>query len=413
MVDTRARDLQTFLTESAKVWFFVLFLFAGYYKMDPRVAFIQTYIDITLLSLILSFLLFFCHILKNSFIQKISRNFVKVAILYLSLTLCLFGSLLYSQSRIYGLDKALRFAFITGWAFFGAAFLVSDFSSLRKFCWAIAAISTVMALDAITNYPGVGRIGFVTALGSNYIALARAGGLGFLTTTIFLLLIEQKPLTKIFLYGVASLQLWAALTAGARGPVLSLTFSLFFFFVLSSKSFPFIRVERYVLRLGAMILCVFIILVIIGEGIFPTFVFRTRVLMTEVGASALTRFELYQEALELWARSPVWGSGVGQFSIAVTGEDVRLYPHNILLELGAETGLVGVFFFVVMVGIAFVKPLATLKSQMGLTKITTRYLLTTLSFTLMNAMVSGDLNDNRILFTYIALSTNFQYFTKK
>lgn len=32
-------------------WVFVCFLFAGYYKADPRLGFIQTHIDITLLFL--------------------------------------------------------------------------------------------------------------------------------------------------------------------------------------------------------------------------------------------------------------------------------------------------------------------------------------------------------------------------
>ncbi|MEM2164053.1 MAG: hypothetical protein QXR62_06520, partial [Candidatus Bathyarchaeia archaeon] len=81
----------------------------------------------------------------------------------------------------------------------------------------------------------------------------------------------------------------------------------------------------------------------------------------------------------------------------------RLYPHNIILELGAELGLIGVLIFAMMIGMAFAKSLVTLGAQRGFGKIATRYLLVVCCFTLLNAMVSGDINDNRILFTSVAL----------
>ncbi|MEM2592676.1 MAG: O-antigen ligase family protein, partial [Thermofilaceae archaeon] len=253
------------------------------------------------------------------------------------------------------------------------------------------------------GYRGIGQVGFVTALGSNYIALARAGGLGLLATVALLLPTERRLLMRLGLWTMVTLQLWATLIAGARGPVLALILSLALFFALSARGFPFIRIERYALRLGVLMLCVLAIFGVVGQEMFSTLTFRFQVLVTEVGVSALTRFALYREALKLWARSPIWGNGVGQFSVAVTGEDVRLYPHNIILELGAELGLIGVLIFAMMIGMAFAKSLVTLGAQRGSAKAATRYLLVVCCFALLNAMVSGDINDNRMLFTSIAL----------
>lgn len=126
----------------------------------------------------------------------------------------------------------------------------------------------------------------------------------------------------------------------------------------------------------------------------------------------MTRFALYREALDLWAHSPIWGIGIGEFGIAVTGQDVQEYPHNIILELGVETGLIGVLVFVTMLIVAFARPVITLSAQRGLAKTATRYLLVACCFALLNAMVSGDINDNRMLFTWIALVASVSRFQK-
>lgn len=410
--NTRSHSTQASLAKSAGEWLFALFLFAGYYKADPRLAFIQAHVDITVLFLILSFCAFLYRVFKKPFAQRISMSFAKATVLFILLIACFLGSMLYTESRQYGYDKALRFIVLTGWAFFGAGLLITNFPSLRRFSWAIGAISTVMAIDAFAGYPGIGQVSFVTALGSNYIALARAGGLGLLATVAFLLPAERRSLTKPALWGMAALQLWAALSAGARGPVLALILSLAFFFALSARGFPSIRIERYALRLGVVMLCVLAILGVVGQEMFSTLAFRSQVLVTEGGSSALTRFALYREALGLWARSPIWGSGVGQFSVAVTGEDVRLYPHNIILELGAELGLIGVLIFAMMIGVAFAKPVVTLGAQRGLARTATRYLLVVCCFALLNAMLSGDINDNRMLFTSVALLASVHRFQR-
>lgn len=394
-------------------WLFALFLFAGYYKADPRLVFIQAHVDITALFFVLSFVAFLYRGLKKPFARRIPVRFAKVAALFILLMACLTASLLYTESKQYGYDKAVRFVVLTGWAFFGTVLLITDFPSLRRFSWAIGVISTAMAIDALVGFPkDTGQERFLTAFGSDYIALARAAGIGFLAVVTFVLPNERRFLMKLALWIMATLQLWAALSAGARGPVLALILSLTLFFALSVRGCRYLCIDRYVVGLGAMVLGVLLILAIRGNEFFQTLKFRTEVLITEGGTSALERIALYQEALALWVRSPIWGIGVGQFSIEVTGEDVRLYPHNIILELGAETGLLGVLVFVMTIVVAVARPLVTFAIQGKLAKTTARYLLVECCFALLNAMVSGDLNDNRLLFTWVALLASLQRFQK-
>lgn len=384
-------------------WLFAMFVFAGYYKADPRLEVIQSHIDITLLFLVLSFLVFLYRDIRSLSLLRLPHNSVNTSLLFLLLAACLFGGLLQTQSHQYGLDKAIRFVFITGWAFFGTLLFMTDILSIKRFSWAIVVISTAMTIDALLGYPGGAQFRFITAFGSNYIALARTGGIGLLTSVIFLLPAEQRRLMRLSLWVIAALQLWATLSAGAKGPVLAFILSLLFFFVMSVRVFPRFKVDRFALRLGVVTLITTVLIGLVGHKLFYTLEFRTKLLATELGDSALMRISLYRSAVNLWASSPILGGGTGQLSVAAAGEDIRLYPHNIILELGAETGFIGVLIFVILIGLALRKGLILLRSKERIVRIIGRYLFVAFCFVLLNAMVSGDINDNRLLFTFTGL----------
>lgn len=334
---------------------------------------------------------------------KVLKSFLRAFSLFSILAVYFMVGLLWTQSRGYGFDKVWRFIILTGWVFAGPLFVSSGFSSFRHFFWVLTTVAAVMAIDALMRWRGFGRIAFVTAFGSNYIALARAGGLGFLTANGLLLPLERKRTVRCILWIAAFLCLWAALRAGARGPVLALIISSLLFLVTGLRS-PRLLMDRFTLRLGVVLMLTGVLVWVLGQILFPTLFFRFRVLTTEIGQSALERFNLYHMAIDLWADSPIWGHGPGQFGSKVTGEDVRLYPHNIFLELGVETGIVGVMIFISLVGYTLGKGFQFLCHSKGTIRIVVRYLLAACSFMLLNAMVSGDINDNRLLFTFIGLT---------
>jgi hypothetical protein len=57
-------------------------------------------------------------------------------------------------------------------------------------------------------------------------------------------------LVRLSLWVMAALQFWAALSAGARGPVSALILAFLDFFALSARGFPRLRINRFALRLG-------------------------------------------------------------------------------------------------------------------------------------------------------------------
>ena len=80
--------------------------------------------------------------------------------------------------------------------------------------------------------------------------------------------------------------------------------------------------------------------------------------------------------------------------------DIRSYPHNILLEIWFELGLPGLALFGALIAVA----VAALAPWRLLHKCPWALLaLALFTNALINASVSGDLNDNRLLFASMGL----------
>ncbi len=394
-------------------WLFALFLFAGYYKADPRFDFIQAHIDLTVLFLILSFFVVIYRLLKNRIdLSKKRNNRVIAVILFFSLAVFFFLSLFYSESKQYGGEKALRFLVLTGWAFIGVFLLIRDNKSLRYFVWAIVFISTAMAIDSLLRYGENDKIEFITAFGSNYIALSRATGLGLLSVLFYLFPNEQKKTRKLWLLGISGLLLWAMLSSGARGPVISLGLAIVLLLIFTALGIIRTENRRMLARLGIIIASVVVIVITFGDKLFPTLMLRMNILFYGGGSSALERVDFFGEAFDLWIDSPIWGKGIGQFGWAIWGQDIREYPHNILLELAAETGLIGLGLFLAIISLSIKNLFICCTQENRFSKKICGYLLPAFCFCFLNALISGDINDNRILFTMVGLLVNLTAYTK-
>lgn len=112
--------------------FFALFIFAGQYKADPRLQFIQERVDLTLLFMFLSMIAYIYQALKRKHID-ISKELKNSFLLFISLGLCFLSGAILTGSTMYGMDKALRFISLTAWAFLGAGLQIANPSSLKRF----------------------------------------------------------------------------------------------------------------------------------------------------------------------------------------------------------------------------------------------------------------------------------------
>src|SRR5207248_2981789 len=83
------------------------------------------------------------------------------------------------------------------------------------------------------------------------------------------------------------------------------------------------------------------------------------------GFSAQTRITLAQNSIRIWETRPLFGAGLGGFPVLAGLGDTREYPHDLVLELLAETGLIGLLLFALLLAAALrsLRPLRTLRAD--------------------------------------------------
>jgi hypothetical protein len=144
--------------------------------------------------------------------------------------------------------------------------------------------------------------------------------------------------------------LFLLIFAGSRGVLVSILFFFWFLslnkFVYKKGSSEFINHRKLWFLFSSFLIIISLILfeniiVIVHEslsslGIEIAFVEKNYYLLQSAGDISNNRMILYGQALEGIANSPVWGNGIGSFQY-YTGV---AYPHNIILELLYEGGLI-------------------------------------------------------------------------
>jgi len=188
-----------------------------------------------------------------------------------------------------------------------------------------------------------------------------------------------------------------ALFAGSRGPILAALAVL----VPLAGTGAWSGVRRVGLAGTAVLLAV----VLAGSlSLAPAGSLRrvTAFFRGDYGASEAYRVQALQACWRLVPGAP-WGLGWGGFATFVDPEHgvARQYPHNLLAEVTLEAGwLCGATTLVVLAA-------ALAAAWSGTAAPGGRLVFAGLGFHLCNALVSGDLNDNRPLFLFIGCALMF------
>lgn len=203
---------------------------------------------------------------------------------------------------------------------------------------------------------------------------------------MFCIVFHDKYFSKISVSSILiiPLGLYLLAEAGSRTPLIS------FFVAIAILYFSGISLNRRVLYgLSALL-----------SGSLFYYIFSETRFFDDKLYSMIQRVDLYAESIEL-LRNNFMGYGIGSFGLLSWGEDVRFYPHNIFLEVALEMGVVGFFFFSVLILIGF-------KSFYKNNLFFYLFLIS-----LVNAQLSGDLVGNNYIFIFLFLSVSYKkYFSK-
>jgi O-antigen ligase len=232
----------------------------------------------------------------------------------------------------------------------------------------------------------------VTGIASNTITLGRAAGFLFLVVGMRFLLgtwawIRQSQRLALVLVAATTL-----LFSGSRGPLLAAFFALLLtlFIDRRSKTFPRLAILAGLVSIGLASAWSFV-----PAGSLARIIsFATG----DFGGSALTRQVALDKAIPQILTHPLgigWGGFMGQ--IHELAGQARQYPHNLLAEAFLEGGWLTGF------GIVYLVFASRARMARSATREDYALWMGLFLFFFFNALVSGDINDNRIFFTVLGL----------
>lgn len=318
-------------------------------------------------------------------------------------------SLPFSHDIEVGTDKFLEFIGFAALAYFAPFIILKTYKKMKCFLSSLVLIGIVMAGLVIVLDPYSQGDAFQMQIGSNYLAIQHMAGMAALVILYFWWP-AARGWPRWTAWGILLIvQLVALLYTGGKGSVVMLFVTILFMSALT------IRVNHMVLTVSDKRMFVYPIivgslgLVIIGVILVrygsSAFLQRFAFLFTEDHYSAIERLVNLQIAFDLFQQHPVLGSGLGSFAAFASepldgSEDVFKYPHNVLIEVLSELGLVGVFVFLNMVLFPLIRVLRLRRGYKGLS-LPNVFLSLTL-FTLLNAMTSGHIA-NPALFGFLGI----------
>lgn len=232
------------------------------------------------------------------------------------------------------------------WVFSNAP--AADFELLlRLFFWT----SLVLLVGAVPSY--VADLGELSSIATGAIGLSRTAATGALVAIYFWV----KTGKARWLMAFVPLAL-GVLFSGSRNAALALAIATLVFLLAARKQLPPRRLRFGLLFLAAIVGAGLILIPALVDGLV-----RFWASLAVVGADTIRletlyvadRDILFREAWRLFGEAPTFGVGLSGYT-QLTGE---LYPHNVVLNIAAEGGVVGLGLLVlplVLLGMCWRSP---------------------------------------------------------
>lgn len=382
---------------------FILFLFAGRYKGDPRFAFFP--VDPTALFLVLSMAVGIVLILRERLYLPGAYAFgawiVFLVYVWLSLT--------WTGGRGYSRDKAVSIAVFDTWCLIaGAMIMANGRERAMRFMKLVILFALWLAVEVLRGWAAQGFRGRVLINnGDSYLGYGRICGMGAIIAIAFWATRRGFDATRLLQLGLFGLFVLVLLIGGGRGPLISAFVPMLLIVLIGWK------LGGSGLRLMKMqipiLLAMATVVGLVGYAISSSDVdlgqlatlarFRGIAEGNLVSGSDVTREDNVEQALAWIPRAPFIGQGIGSWPTVVRHIDIQDHPHNMVLEVMFELGLVGV----VLLGTVFVMCLR----NVTLVRLRTDPLMLAAAMlainAFMNAMTSGDLGENRSVFVTMGL----------
>ncbi len=309
-------------------------VYSGYIKwipglfMDPFIFFI---------------ILLFLAILFNGFKNNLKKESLTIGAMLLFFFTWAFISTTWGTSQVYYTEKIQK-SFVILFCFFSPFFVLRTEERIKGFINLFHWATFLTALTIFIFFIIYGDLFLVFYRDSpaeestipDYLAL------GVLLASGFILAIQKTG--KVWLT-YKTIIIIAIILLAPRGPLLALTLFTVIHYIANGK-FKF----KWYMPVYALIAGVFV--AYFSEGLTDRLFSRFSGIFdsnSSAFSSVGSRIELVNSAIDYFKDSPFAGIGYGSFGIKLTGLEDRIEPHNILFEIAAETGTIGIVLFILFI----------------------------------------------------------------
>jgi O-antigen ligase len=358
-----------------------LFYVVGFFKGDPRLD--ATPVDLTVTVAVIMLLAMGVRLFFTDSTLHLPRDFV----FYVPLLALMFISLTYTPDFAAGLDKTLRFIFLTLMGAISPFLLVDTPEKIRRFLVGLVLGGILMSINSFFMLGGEDRLtapsGETTALGfSAGLALVIIWALWFPRMSLF---------RRILLYPFIAVLMVALVGSGGRfanvGTAVCIGLSILFY-------------RKLVVDLAIML----------GAGIAALPFVRIPAASLDYLASLAhphqafgTRTDLMFFGLQTFLDHPLFGVGIQGYRYVTPNPLTYNFPHNLLLELGAELGIFAIITFLAFVACSYRAMFRVLRDAYSENAPIYRTVFLILILTCMDASVSGEMNNDRLLFFMLSM----------
>ena len=389
---------------------FFIFVFSGFLKLPLKILFPWFPIDITLLSGSIMVVFMVLKVYSNRKNLTIDKSKIINVSLLLIFYVWMIATLVYTRSPKYSLIKTMYFSTVF------IAFVFPHFYKidLKKFIaplYILLPVLSIWNLNGLTNIllgesSEQGIAGYYLVLGTN---------IGLLIVIIFffgkdIISTRLKYIFVMILYTLL-------LMTGSRGPILFCSILIFpgyiYYFIKEFLNIKSKRVNFVVLGVNILVLSLLIIVInrVIKIEQYDRLLTRTSdrfdlliLSFTNDGYDQTGRTILAKRASNHIfdnISNNIFGYGIGSFGIIDKGHDFRDYPHNILLEIYFELGLIGIVLFLIFI-------ISILNKRDHMSKYYYPLLFVSL-YMFLNSLKSSGLSDQRIMFAFLGMFSALNY----
>jgi O-antigen ligase len=309
-------------------------------------------------------------------------------------------SYFYTSAPNYGGSKLSRFLLIGTILLISPFFIIFTEDDFRRFVKLFIGFSAVTAIQMIGNLEmrSQGAADDISRIGAGWLM-----GMAILLM-LFYPLVRNRRWQRALVLSLVPLFLVGLMASAARGPIVAMSVAVLLGVAI------FVKEGRLQGTVAAILLFIlvagvggaFLILRQTDLGKYSAKAGELKLLFTEGSASGTTaeRMSFYRAALTAIPDHPLLGRGIGSWSTFYFGNDQRNYPHDLLLEIAFEEGLIGLTAFLALlflVGISISQMLKTSRSHFLVLGLLVLYCVIV-------SLFSGDLDDNRVLWLWIGVT---------